>query len=644
MPICVMTSTARRAARVSTPYISSANFAAPTALSSITIQNIVGNYASFTVTRTGGGLANYTSPVQNFPVNSFTDPTVLTNNSQYTYTITPVGGIAFTAIVNPNNAGSPGKIYTLATVSGLNPVYSGASSNISSVYITWSNNGYTTLYLANTTKGGGNYTASGTAYNSTTNGSSDSNLTTNTQYTYTFSCRNGDGYYVANSACQTTVNTCTWASCNAPTFFNTYDTRTSLSCTGLFNRVYITYSGGTASPASGTTDTGTNSIGQDYTSMTNGVTYSFVCYPVNLLGYQSSNSASSLVTPSGSSGPYINIFTVSSVTNFQSGDISGNSSSNGIVYTVYSLNTVNVSYTVNYTATTSGVVQLFCIGGGGSGGAAIGAGGGAGGVIQTSVFLPAGSGAISVIVGDGGGPYTSTSAIVSYDGNNTTVTFNATSTNYIAYGGGGGGTRGDATTVHKGGCGGGSSTQSPSSAGSYPYPLGGAAQSSNAIAAGNIGYNGGGYGQPGKNQYGGCGGGGGAGGPGGNGSISSAAGVGGPGMKCTLSGIAAFSPFGTPYGNYYWAGGGAGTWGGATPANGGNPAGGIGGGGAANNGYANNGALGPQSGGGINPCPIPAAGYGQSGAPNTGGGGGGYYNNGGLGSKGGSGIVLIAFP
>jgi hypothetical protein len=299
-----MTTTTHRAATLSVPYISSANFAAPSALSRITIQNIVGNYASFTVTRTGGGLANYTSPVQNFPVNSFTDPTVLTNNSQYTYTITPViggtSGIAFTAIVNPNNAGSPGKIYTLATVSGLNPVYSDASSSISSVYITWSNNGYTTLYLANTTKGGGNYTASGTTYNSTTNGSSDSNLTTNTQYTYTFSCRNGDGYYVANSACQTTVNTCTWASCNAPTFSNTTATGTTLSDTGIFTSVYITYSGGTASPASGTTVTATNTISQNYTSMTS-TAYTFVCYPVNALGYQSSNSASATVTPTASS-------------------------------------------------------------------------------------------------------------------------------------------------------------------------------------------------------------------------------------------------------------------------------------------------------------------------------------------------------
>ena len=634
MPICLITSTTNTdTSPYATPvaYISSADFASPTTISKITIQNITGSYESFTVTRKGGGLGDYTSSTQNFPINSFTDPTTLENNTQYTYTITPAiarrNGITFTTINNPNNGFTPGNIYTLANVSGLNPVYSGASSSISSVYITWSNNGYTTLYLNNTTQGGGNYKASGTYYNSTTNGSIDSNLTANTQYTYTFSCCNGDGYYVANSACQTTVNTCTWGYCNAPTFFNTYTTRTSLVCTGLFNQVYITYSGGSASPASGIKNYGPNSTGQDYTSMTNTVTYTFVCYPVNLLGYLSSNGASSLVTPSGSSGPYNDIFTISSVTNFQSGDISGNYTSLNKKYSVYSLNTVNVSYTINYIAASQGLVQLFCIGGGGGGGAKQGGGGGAGGVIQTSVFIPAGSGTITVVVGSGAG--IANLPALPQTGNNTTVTFNSISKIFTAYGGG---TGSSYTAPGDGGSGGGGGWYKYVAAGQYPNDCG--KQSGNAIAAGNIGNVGGGYSSGERGQNAGTGGGGGAGGAGTSGSINGG-GYGGAGIQCTLDAIAQFAPSGISYGTYYWAGGGGGIsyqLGGSYVS--GN--GGIGGGGGGGDLTTVNG------GGAITTGQAPSSGTGGYGAPNTGSGGGGSLQ--GVGGAGGSGIVLIAFP
>ena len=280
--------------------ITSASFGIPTTSGQIVIGSISGTYTSFNIARTGGTQGTFAATGQTGA--SYTDPTVLTNNTQYTYTITPVkdgyNGPTFTAITNPNNGSTPGSIYTLATVTGLNLTYSGASSGVNSVGITWINNGYTTLYLANTTKSGANYTTVGTSYNSTTNGSSDTGLTTNTQYIYQFITQNGDGYYVANSNCRTTINTCTWATCNTPSFSSTTTAGTTFTCTGTFSGVYITYSGGSGSPSSGITVVGTNSISQAYTSMSIVSPYIFIGYPVNAIGYQSSNSVTNTVAPS----------------------------------------------------------------------------------------------------------------------------------------------------------------------------------------------------------------------------------------------------------------------------------------------------------------------------------------------------------
>lgn len=275
-----------------TSVITSASFNIPATPGQIVIGSITGTHTSFNITRSGGSQGLFTAIGQTG--SSYTDPTVLTNNTQYTYTITPVkdGNISttFTVITNPNNGSTPGSIYTLATVSGLNLAYSGTSSSVNSIGITWTNNGYTTLYLANTTKSGANYTAVGTTYSSATNGSSDTGLTTNTQYIYRFITQNGDGYYVANSNCQTTITTSTWATCNTPTSSSTTSSGTTLACTGTFSGVYITYSGGAGSPSSGTTIVGTNSISQAYTGMTITSPYIFTFYPVNAINYQSSNS------------------------------------------------------------------------------------------------------------------------------------------------------------------------------------------------------------------------------------------------------------------------------------------------------------------------------------------------------------------
>jgi len=322
--------------------VASASFNAPSIPGQIVIGSISGTYTSFNIVRTGGPEGIFAAI--GLTGTTFTDSTVLTNNTRYTYTIIPVkdasNGIAFTSITNPNNSSTPGSIYTLATVSGLNLTYSGATSSVNSVGITWTNNGYTILYLANTTKSGTNYTASGTTYSSSANGSSDAGLTTNTQYTYRLTTQNGDGYYVANSYCQTTVTTCTWGSCNTPTFSGTTVTNTTLACAGTFSGVYITFTGGSATPDSGLTVTGTNTISQAYTGMTLTSTYTFNCFPINALGYQSSNSSTNTV-----SNPYTGLTALTAAPS--------------AAFLVSNGNTTNGVYWINLP--TVGATQVYCI-------------------------------------------------------------------------------------------------------------------------------------------------------------------------------------------------------------------------------------------------------------------------------------------
>ena len=327
---------------VNTGTITSASFITPTTAGQISIGSISGTYTSFNVTRTGGTQGTFAAI--GLTGTAYTDPMVLANNTQYTYTITPVvdgaNSDTFTAITNPNNGSTPGSIYTLATVSGLNLTYSGANSSVNSVYITWTNNGYSVIYLANTTKSGARYTATGTYYNSTTNGSSDLSLNVNTQYTYTFTTQNGDGYYVSNTNCQTTFVTCTWGTCTAPTFSGTTTTGTTLACTGIFSGVYITFSGGSATPTSGTSVTGTNSISQTYTGMSITTPYTYICYPVNAIGYTSSNSVTNTV-----SNPY-------------DGLSSATAAPSAAFLAAYG-NTANGVYWIN--VPTVGATQIYCI-------------------------------------------------------------------------------------------------------------------------------------------------------------------------------------------------------------------------------------------------------------------------------------------
>ena len=262
-----------------------------------TLTGITGTFTSYILTRTGGSQGTYTLSGQSG--STVTDTTTgLTNNTAYTYTLTPVNqlnynGTVFTSITGSTTAGI---IYTLASAT-MTPTLVNASGSATSVYMSWTNTGYSSIRIQNTTTSGTISTYTTGSGTTTYNSNSVSALSTNTQYTYTFTAVNGDGNFLVGTT-STTLGTCTWASCNAPTFASTTSTGTTLTDTGTFSKVLINYSGGTASPASGTTVTGTNTVTQAYTTMASSTPYTFVCFPVNALNYQSSNSASAAVTTS----------------------------------------------------------------------------------------------------------------------------------------------------------------------------------------------------------------------------------------------------------------------------------------------------------------------------------------------------------
>ena len=207
----------------------------------------------------------------------------------------------------------------------------------------------------------------------------DTGLTTNTQYTYTITPYDGG---VAGTGFTTTTNPkngstpgkiYTLASCIAPTFASTTTTGTTLTCTGTFSKVNVTYSG-TGNPASDTLLTGTNSVSQAYTGMMSSTSYTFTCAPVNGDNYQSTvTSSGSTTTLTASPDAPTNVYLYSAVSNGSTGITFkiGFTTSNGATsYTAYcgAFNTtgttspitisttlaLSTSYTIYVTATNSG--------------------------------------------------------------------------------------------------------------------------------------------------------------------------------------------------------------------------------------------------------------------------------------------------
>ncbi len=642
------------------PNIRSAVFSSPTTLGQIVISSIVGNFTSYTITRNGGAeSASQTAA-------TYTD-TSLANNTQYTYTIVPyiggIKGVAFTTMTNPNNAGTPGKIYTLATITGLNPTYSGANSTISSVYITWTSNGYTSVLLANTTKGGANYTGSGTAYNSTMNGSSDSALTTNAQYTYTFTTRNGDAYYVANSNCQTTVNTCTWASAPTLTYNGGGCSTSQISFTfsgGAYTNLSVQYPSGTE-----ITKTTTSPYTGGAFSANQQVTY--YVYPINALSYISSNGSSVAVcTWASVNAPTFSSTTSAGTTLACTGTFSkvyitytGTAATPASGTTVTGTNTISQGYTgvtagtyafscyavnaLNYQSTTVASNSVVIP----SAGPTIGVASKStnSGATQTTngaytVFTYKSSGTFTVatggtvgvlIVGGGGGGGgnlgggAGAGGLVYFDLATKPMTLSAGAYAVTVGGGGAGGTGKTAYGANGGnssfnGC---IATGGGAAAYNNGYSMviqglnggcgggsasGGTVTTSTQSAYANASYVGGYGGGKGTAGTDSAGGGGGAGGVGASGT-STVSGAGGIGYSCSITGVATYYAGGG--GGAFWSGYGAG-------------AGGLGGGGK--------GALRHT----VSPYTVT---LGSAGTANTGGGGGGGYTTNGY--NGGSGVVII---
>jgi hypothetical protein len=87
----------------------------------------------------------------------------------------------------------------------------------------------------------------------------------------------------------------TWAYISTFTFSGTSTGGTTLVCTGAFSKVYVIYSGGPSTTASGTLITGTDSISQIYSGMIEG-TYTFTVYPVNGNGISAFDTGSISIT------------------------------------------------------------------------------------------------------------------------------------------------------------------------------------------------------------------------------------------------------------------------------------------------------------------------------------------------------------
>lgn len=162
--------------------------------------------------------------------------------------------------------------------------------------------------------------------------------------------------------------------------------------------------------------------------LTAGSSYTFTVTATNASGTSVASAASNSLNAASATPT----FTISSVTNWQVGDITGTSVVNGITYKVYVFKKSGVAYTVNYNLDSPGQVYMLAVGGGGQGGGDQGGGAGAGGFIQaTTSTISAGTSTISISVGAASGTQAN-SIISALSGGNTSVIFNSLSKTYTA--------------------------------------------------------------------------------------------------------------------------------------------------------------------------------------------------------------------
>ena len=295
MPIFIRSGSIQGNRYIRSPIINAASFESPTTLGSITIGSIVGSFHSYVVNRSAGGSQGAFASTK-LSAESYTDPTTLTSNTQYIYTITPYyndgkAGPVFTAVVNPNNGSTPGKIYTLASTASIAPTLVNANGSKNSVYMTWTNSGYTSIHIQNATTAGSAvtmYTAtSGIALH---NSSGKDTLITNTRYTYTFRAGNGDGLI---NPTRIELNTCTWAT--APTLaYNGEGSSTSV--------ISFSFTGGSFTNLSLQTTLGVQITTKTTSPYTSASLYgantqkTYYAVPLNSLGYSNISNYASVLT------------------------------------------------------------------------------------------------------------------------------------------------------------------------------------------------------------------------------------------------------------------------------------------------------------------------------------------------------------
>jgi hypothetical protein len=522
----------------------------------------------------------------------------LTQNTSYTFKLSCKN--------NSNNLVSASGSYGLITDTAAPTAVVATTGSTNSTSVSWTNPTVGTFTSSNYSITGG-----GTVGTKTNAGTPITLLSPNTSYTFSVTVTGLSGN---PSAAGSTSN-----------FYTNPDKPTGLSATGTTTGANLSWTNPTGTLSSFTSSLGSLSSIANYTSgaaNTATLTYSAgtggSTYNVTITA---TNSTSGLTSAASDSASFTMVSNGGiSIKNYNTAYANYVSVSN--IYLIFLYTTVgtitNALDCTNINGTQS--IQIFAVAGGGSGGGDQAGGGGAGGVISKDYTLSSTSGTASITVGNGGVCTTLLSgSSVGVNGENTKVTFtNDTSKNIDATGGGAGGSYVVDAPAKSGGSGGGA----------------GYDNKNGTIGTGTTGQGNDGGAAYVKIQTGyGYGGGGGAGSAGGNGS-NSAGGNGGDGIKCTLSYVS-----GTPYANYYWAGGG----GGAFPNYGTGGSGGKGGGGG---GSVNNGDGGAGDTTGINNGNNGGSGMGVAGGDggaNTGGGGGGSsQRNGTLGGKGGSGIVLIA--
>ncbi len=159
------------------PSIISATYSVPTIPQTLSVQNVSGYYTKFTYTRIGGIEGTYTSGY--ITGNSFVDPTILSKNTQYTYTIIPynIDDASGSTTTILNGGGGDGTIYTLPEITGANITNIGTNS----IGISINPNSSYYYCIVNRTDNGSNFSI----YQTDGSGTDITSLLPNTEYNYT---------------------------------------------------------------------------------------------------------------------------------------------------------------------------------------------------------------------------------------------------------------------------------------------------------------------------------------------------------------------------------------------------------------------------------------------------------------------------